>query len=149
MESIESILAGMGIPADAERETWEGVIQKTRKLGQLILEHFGDKSPRELYPNPIVLPRGGYFQFNILSRAFGYSSTDALHMSLSSYHQGETKRQPNFTYGQMPSVEEIGGRPSIVFDEVCDSGWTLAETTRILTEELGSPEVVTAVLHYK
>ena len=149
MTEMEDLLAEKGIPASAVHETWDGVIDKTRKLGQQILTSCDGRPPIEVYPKMIVLPRGGYYVANILSRVFRYSSIDLLHLSLTSYESGRTESSHEFAYGQMPTREEVEGLDLLVIDEVCDSGLTLAETSRLLSDERGAASVTTGVLHYK
>lgn len=141
------LLEEMRVPADAEIETWESVTEKTRKLGHKILKSCLPQTPLERYERMAVIPRGGYAAANILSRSFGYPSSELLHLSLTSYKKGKTQRTA-FKIGQIPRVRDVKGKSILVIDEVCDSGLTLAKVSEVL-EGLGASEVTTGVLHYK
>lgn len=135
------------IPADALRETWESVYEKSVKLAQLIEAHCRETSER--FDVMVVVPRGGYYPANIVSRELGFGATDLLHACIGSYvGQGTTDRTGEFKLGQMPAPESVRDKNVLVIEEVCDTGQTLAYLDTYL-KDAGASLVRTGALHYK
>jgi uncharacterized protein len=108
------------IPADAIRESWDDVYEKSRRLADMI------EAAGERFDAMVVIPRGGYYPANIVSRRLGLEATDMLQASIGSYEQGTTDRKGDFQLGQMPDDAQVRGKNLIVIDEVCDTGKTLS-----------------------
>jgi hypoxanthine phosphoribosyltransferase len=96
----------------------------------------------------LVVPRGGYYPANIVSRELNFGAVDILHASMSSYELAGASKRQEFRYGQMPSEAEIKGHNVLIIEEVCDTGHTLNELV-IFLHELGAKTVRTAALCYK
>ena len=73
------ILREMDVPSDAVIETWDSITAKTVILGRQILDFCEPEAPSEVYDLMAAMPRGAYHPVNILSRAFGYGSTNIIH----------------------------------------------------------------------
>lgn len=138
------------VDADAQIETPDSIRPKIQALGKLVFADCAAEglSVKERYPVVVVLPRGSYDAAGLLTRAFGYSSGDIQHMCLRSYTDGIT-REKSIKRGQIPLRAAIEGKDVLTIEDVCDSGLTLGEEDRILTEELGATSNTVAVIHYK
>ncbi len=134
------------IPDDATRITWEDVHDKSVNLAELIKNHC--QKIGERFDYLVVVPRGGYYPANIISRRLGFEADDILQASIGSYKQGSTDRLPDFRLGQMPSDAEVKGKQLLIIDEVCDTGSTHAFLAKHLKEQ-GATLVRAGVLHYK
>jgi hypoxanthine phosphoribosyltransferase len=134
------------IPDDAIKITWEDAYDKSVKLAELIKNHC--EKTGERFDAIVVIPRGGYYPANIVSRRLGFEADDMLQASIGSYKQGTTDRLPDFRLGQMPSDKDVQGKRLLIIDEVCDTGYTLAFLTKRLQDQ-GAALVRSGVLHYK
>ena len=134
------------IPDDAVRETWESVYEQSLKLAQKIENHC--RNTGEQFDKMLVVPRGGYYPANIISRELNFGATDILHASLSSYALAGASKRQQFQYGQMPSVAQVHGHNILIIEEVCDTGHTLNELVKFLRKS-GAGIVRTGALCYK
>jgi hypoxanthine phosphoribosyltransferase len=141
----------LGVPDNARVESWDSIRPQMRLLGRQIVhacrEEGGD--PRDIYNVGIVVPRGGYEVANYLARPLGFDSTSLFGFSLKSYEEGLAEQGKGFDFGQRPAAEDIEGKRVLVFEDVCDSGLTLAETERVIMDDLGAERVDCAVIDYK
>lgn len=133
------------IPDDALRLTWDEVYEQSVRLAEQIEQYCRETGGQ--FDAMLILPRGGYYPGNIVSRELGFESVDILHASIGSYQDAQTK-QEDFRYGQMPPRELVAGKDILVIDEVCDTGKTLECLGRYLMEN-GAKSVKTGVMHYK
>ena len=134
------------IPADALRETWDSVYNKTLQLAAMIETDCRQRG--EQFDAIVVVPRGSYYPVNILARELGFGAVDLLHASIGSYADATTDRRSEFQLGQMPSDKQIAGKNLLIIEEICDSGRTLKFLTDRLREQ-GAGLIRTGVLHYK
>ncbi len=139
-------LAKMGIPPDADIETWESIYKKTLELAAKILDHCEETG--EVFDNLIAIPRGSYYPINIVARELGCSGVDILHASIASYKIGAGGRGEGFIIGQMPTKKQLNGKNLLIIEEVCDTGHTLAYLNDRF-KKAGAKLVRTGVLHYK
>lgn len=133
------------IPADAIRETWDSAYEKSIKLASMIDNHCRETGER--FDVMVVVPRGGYYPVNIISRELGFGPTDLIHACIGTYKTASATRN-NFELGQMPTAKQVAGKNILVIEEVCDTGHTLDFLTYYL-KKAGAGLVRTAVLHYK
>jgi len=133
------------IPADALRESWDSVYQKSIDLAHMIEAHC--KATGENFDLMLVVPRGGYYPANIVARELGFSSVAIIHASVGSY-EDQSSQQTDFQLGQMPTREQVTGKNILIIDEVCDTGQTLQFLNHYLKEQ-GAELVRTGVLHHK
>jgi uncharacterized protein len=139
-------LASDGYPIDAMREFPHSVRDLATSLADRIEQHCADTG--EQFDKIIVIPRGSYDPANIMVRRFGFTAVDLIHMCMSSYKDGQMKRNGVFEYGQMPTPEEVDGLDLLIIEEVCDTGETLKHATELLA--LANAGLIrTATLHYK
>jgi uncharacterized protein len=136
----------MDVPADALKETWESVYEKSVKLAGLIEEHC--RRTGESFEYMLVVPRGAYYPANIVARELGFDSVHLLHASIGSYKDASSERKADFELGQMPESEQVKGRDILIIEEVCDTGQTLEYLYKYLKEN-GAGRLRTGVLHYK
>jgi hypoxanthine phosphoribosyltransferase len=134
------------IPDDAIQESWDDIYKKSVELAELIKNHCEETGER--FDAMVVVPRGGYYPANIVSRRLGFEADDMLHASIGSYKQGSTGRLPDFQLGQMPTDKEVKGKNLLIIDEVCDTGYTLEFLMKHLKKQ-GAALVRSGVLHYK
>lgn len=134
------------IPANAMKETWDSVYEKSVMLAERIAAHCAETGER--FDAILVVPRGSYYPVNIVARELGFGATDLLHACVSSYMADSTARTPSFSIGQMPSAAEIRGKHLLIIEEVCDTGHTLDFLTKRFKEQ-GAALIRTGVLHYK
>jgi uncharacterized protein len=134
------------IPADAFRETWDSVYEKSVRLAGLIEGHCRETGER--FDSVVVVPRGSYYPVNIVARQLGFTATDLLHAGVTSYAPVGSKRQAEFKLGQMPSSSEVKGKNLLIIEEVCDTGQTLTFLTEHFKEQ-GAKLVRVGALHYK
>ncbi len=134
------------IPANATRETWESVYDKSLQLAELISQHC--QKTGERFDAIVVVPRGSYYPVNVISRELGFTATELLHACVESYGVGSTERQAKFKIGQMPTSRQIAGRNLLIIDEVCETGHTLQYLRERFMRQ-GATRVRSGVLHYK
>ncbi len=133
-------------PADALRETWEGIERQSFQLAAMACEYAQDSDRR--FDALVMLPRGGYFPALVISRCLGFEAIQILQASIGSYQDGATQRRGDFKTGQMPTEADVKGKHLLIIDEVCDTGETLAYLVKQL-QSMGAASIKTGVLHYK
>lgn len=136
----------MDVPADALRETWESVYDKSVELAKQIETHC--RTTGESFDIMLVVPRGAYYPANIVARELGFDSVHLVHASIGSYKQASSQRKSEFELGQMPTPEQVRGKNILIIEEVCDTGQTLKYLYDYL-HQAGAGLIRTGVLHYK
>jgi hypoxanthine phosphoribosyltransferase len=131
---------------DIIRENWDDVYKKSLELAALINKDI--ESVDAYFDYMVVVPRGGYFPANIVSRQLGFDVTRLVHACVGSYDEGLDKQREELITGEMPPNEKIKGKNLLVIDEVCDTGETLTFLTDYL-KKAGAKNVHCGVLHYK
>jgi hypoxanthine phosphoribosyltransferase len=134
------------IPDDALRLSWDDVYKQSVELAEKIEAYC--KETGDQFDTMLVLPRGGYYPGNIVSRELGFPSVNLVHASIGSYDDASTRQRDEFQLGQMPPSEQIKNKHVLIIDEVCDTGKTLKFLQDYLVKQ-GAAEVKTGVLHYK
>ena len=128
-------------------ETWDSVFLKTTSLGHDIIRR-SLAEPAERVTRIAVVPRGGLYMVNVLSRMLGLSGAEVLSLSISKYDREHPTRAGEFTVGSLPSRDAVAGQVVLIADEVHDTGETMQRAKDILLG-LGAAAVRTAVIHYK
>lgn len=128
-------------------ETWESVYLKTTTLGHEIIRRTLD-DPAERITGIAVVPRGGLYMVNVLSRMLGLSGSEVLSLSISKYDREHPTQSGQFQIGSVPSRESVQGQVVLLADEVHDTGETMERAKDILMR-LGASAVRTAAIHYK
>lgn len=136
----------MDVPADAIRETWENMYDMSVELAGIIEQHC--RYTGERFDAMLVVPRGGYYPANIVSRELGFSAPHLLHACVGSYQAASRQRAGGFALGQMPTREQLAGKNILIVEEVCDTGQTLDFLYKFLKEN-GAQLVRTGVLYHK
>ena len=95
-----------------------------------------------------VVPRGGLYMVNVLSRMLGLSGSEVLSLSISKYDREHPTQAGEFRVGSVPSREAVEGQVILLADEVHDTGETMQRAREILLD-LGAASVRTAAIHYK
>lgn len=129
----------MNIPNEKVHESWEDVYQKSVALAKMI------KDSGEHFDVMVVVPRGGFYPANIVSRELGFGAVDIVQASIGSYNANQ---QGEFKIGQMPAAEQVRNKSLLIIDEVCDTGKTLNYLVEYL-KDVGAQQCKTGVLHYK
>ncbi len=128
-------------------ETWDSVFLKTTTLGhEIIRRTLGD--PAERITRIAVVPRGGLYMVNVLSRMLGLSGSEVLSLSISKYDREKPDQAGEFRIGSLPAREAVEGQVVLLADEVHDTGETMQRAKETLFD-LGAVAVRTAVIHYK
>jgi hypoxanthine phosphoribosyltransferase len=128
-------------------ETWDSVFLKTTTLGhQIIRETLAE--PDGMISRIAVVPRGGLYMVNVLSRMLGLSGSEVLSLSISKYDRDLVTEAGEFRIGSLPSREAVEGQVVLLADEVHDTGETMQRAKEILLD-LGAVSVRTAAIHYK
>jgi hypothetical protein len=128
-------------------ETWDSVFLKTTTLGhQIIRATLAD--PDAMISRIAVVPRGGLYMVNVLSRMLGLSGSEVLSLSISKYDRENATQAGEFRIGSLPAREAVEGQVVLVADEVHDTGETMQRAREILLD-LGAASVRTAAIHYK
>lgn len=135
------------VPNHPVWETWESTLLKTTALGHMIIAATKN-NPEEDFTRIAVIPRGGLYVVNILSRMLGMSGDQVLSVGISKYDRDDPTHAGEFKHGQMPRREDVAGQRVLMADEVSDTGETEAEGEEILYS-LGAVDVKTAALHIK
>jgi hypoxanthine phosphoribosyltransferase len=128
-------------------ETWDGVFLKTTTLGHEIIQQTLD-APGERITRIAVVPRGGLYMVNVLSRMLGLSGAEVLSLSITKYDREHPTRAGEFRVGSLPTREAVAGQVVLLADEVHDTGETMLLAKQTLLD-LGAVSVRTACLHYK
>jgi hypoxanthine phosphoribosyltransferase len=128
-------------------ETWDSVFLKTTTLGHAIIHRTLD-DPAERITRIAVVPRGGLYMVNVLSRMLGLSGSEVLSLSLSKYDREHPTQAGEFRIGSLPSRESVEGQVVLLADEVHDTGETMQRAKDILLD-LGAASVRTAAIHHK
>src|SRR4051794_26640931 len=103
----------MGDVSDAAIwETWDSVFLKTTTLGHAIIRRTLEE-PKARITRIAVVPRGGLYMVNVLSRMLGLSGSEVLSIGLSRYDREHPTQAGDFRVGSVPSRESRGpGRPA-------------------------------------
>lgn len=128
-------------------ESWESTLLKTIALGHMVIDA-ARKNPEEAATRIAVVPRGGLYVVNILSRMLGMSGDKVLSLGISKYDRNHPTHAGEFKIGQLPTRKHIEGQRVLLADEVHDTGETTGKAIHILYD-LGATSVKTAVIHYK
>ena len=128
-------------------ETWDSVFLKTTTLGHEIIRR-SLEDPGERITRIAVVPRGGLYMVNVLSRMLGLSGSEVLSLSISKYDREHPTEAGAFRVGSIPSRESVEGQVVLLADEVHDTGETMERAKNTLLE-LGAASVRTAAIHYK
>jgi hypoxanthine phosphoribosyltransferase len=128
-------------------ETWDSVFLKTTTLGHAIIRRTLD-DPAERITRIAVVPRGGLYMVNVLSRMLGLSGSEVLSLSLSKYDRAHPTQAGEFRIGSLPSRDAVEGQVVLLADEVHDTGETMQRAKEILLD-LGAVSVRTAAIHHK
>jgi hypoxanthine phosphoribosyltransferase len=128
-------------------ETWDSVFLKTTTLGHQVIRHTLD-DPSARITRIAVVPRGGLYLVNVLSRMLGFGGSDIVSLSISKYDRDHPTHAGQFTIGSIPARESIEGQVVLLADEVHDTGETMQLAKKTLLD-LGALRVYTAVIHYK
>lgn len=135
------------VPSNTVWETWDSVLLKTTALGNLIRESYKN-DPTEAATKIAVVPRGGLYVVNILSRMLGMSGNNVLSLGISKYDRDHPTQEGQFKIGQLPVRNDVENQRVLLADEIFDTGETTKKAVSILME-LGAASVKTAVIHYK
>jgi hypoxanthine phosphoribosyltransferase len=128
-------------------ETWDSVFLKTTTLGhQIIRETLAE--PGGMISRIAVVPRGGLYMVNVLSRMLGLSGSEVLSLSISKYDREHPTQAGEFRVGSVPARDAVEGQVVLLADEVHDTGETMQRAKQILLD-LGASSVRTAAIHYK
>ena len=76
-------------------ETWDGVFLKTTTLGHEVIRRTLEE-PGERITRIAVVPRGGLYLVNVLSRMLGLSGAEVLSLSISKYDREHPTRAGDF-----------------------------------------------------
>ena len=128
-------------------ETWESAHQKIISLGIMIMKH----TLREGIKLDLiaVIPRGGLYPVNILSRLLKIPGNRVILLGLSKYDPNDPMHDTEkFEIGQLPPKDMIEGKNVLLPDEVHDTGETMDLGYNIL-KDLGAATILTAAIHYK
>ncbi|HEX4019171.1 MAG TPA: hypothetical protein VHX15_20715 [Frankiaceae bacterium] len=87
-------------------ETWDSVFLKTTTLGHQIIRETLDE-PSEMISRIAVVPRGGLYMVNVLSRMLGLSGSEVLSLSISKYDRERVTQAGEFRLGSIPSRESV------------------------------------------
>jgi hypoxanthine phosphoribosyltransferase len=128
-------------------ETWDSVFLKTTSLGHDIIRR-SLAEPDERITRIAVVPRGGLYMVNVLSRMLGLNGSEVLSIGLSKYDRDHPTRAGEFVVGSLPSRDSVQGQVVLLADEVHDTGETMQRAKETLMS-LGAAAVRTAVIHYK
>lgn len=128
-------------------ETWDSVFLKTTTLGHQIIRDTLAK-PERMISRIAVVPRGGLYMVNVLSRMLGLSGSEVLSLSISRYDRDRHMEAGEFRIGSLPTRAAVEGQVILIADEVHDTGETMARAKQILLD-LGAVDVLTAAIHYK
>jgi hypoxanthine phosphoribosyltransferase len=128
-------------------ETWDSVFLKTTTLGHAIIRRTLE-DPKARITRIAVVPRGGLYMVNVLSRMLGLSGAEVLSVSLSRYDREHPTQAGEFRVGSLPQRESVEGQVVLIADEVHDTGETMQRAKEILLD-LGAAEVYTAAIHHK
>jgi hypoxanthine phosphoribosyltransferase len=128
-------------------ETWDSVFLKTTTLGHEIV-HATLQHPTTRITRIALVPRGGLYMVNVLSRMLGLSGAEVLSLSLSRYDREHPMQAGEFRIGSLPDRASVEGQVVLLADEVHDTGETMKRAKEILLE-LGAARVFTAAVHYK
>lgn len=96
----------------------------------------------------LIMQRGGAFPGDIVARQLGMNALQVVSASLRSYEPGSMNGSKQLEIGQFPREAELGGYHTLIVDEVCDTGRSLARIKPMVLA-YGAATAVTAVLHYK
>src|ERR1700760_2501705 len=105
-------------------ETWDSVFLKTTTLGHEITQQTLS-DPSERITRIAVVPRGGLYMVNVLSRMLGLSGAEVLSLSISKYNREHPTQAGEFRIGSLPSRESVEGQVVLLADEVHDTGETM------------------------
>ena len=128
-------------------ETWDSVFLKTTTLGHAIIRMTLD-DPLMRITRIAVVPRGGLYMVNVLSRMLGLSGDEVLSLSLSKYDRDHPTEAGAFKIGSLPSRDAVEGQVVLLADEVHDTGETMQRAKDTLMS-LGAASVRTAAIHHK
>jgi hypoxanthine phosphoribosyltransferase len=128
-------------------ETWDSVFLKTTTLGHQIIRRTLD-DPSARITRIAVVPRGGLYLVNVLSRMLGFSGSEVVSLSISKYDRDHPTQAGAVTIGSLPARESVEGHVVLLADEVHDTGETMQVARQALLD-LGAAAVLTAVIHYK
>ena len=127
-------------------ESYKSMQRRARLLGKAI----GNAVERKLTPPPnrlLMIPRGGYFPADTLTRALDISGLANIFLGAKSYDE-ETDLPGKILFGQVPPVELVVGQNILIVDEVCDTGQTLYAAHQLM-DDMGANSVISGVLQYK
>jgi len=127
-------------------ETWESVFLKTTSLGNSIIKKTLQDNNK--ITRIAVVPRGGMYVVNILSRMLGLSGDQVLSIGISKYDVINPTEAEDFKSGQMPNRELVEGQTILLADEIADTGETMDKAVHLL-KGLGAMAVMTAAIHHK
>jgi hypoxanthine phosphoribosyltransferase len=128
-------------------ETWDSVFLKTTTLGHEIIQQTL-KDPSERITRIAVVPRGGLYMVNVLSRMLGLGGAEVLSLSISKYDRAHPTQAGAFKIGSIPARDAVEGQVVLLADEVHDTGETMLVAKKALLD-LGAASVRTAAIHYK
>jgi len=128
-------------------ETTESVMLKAFELGHQITRRTLE-NPDFRITKLCVVPRGGLFVANVLSRSFGMSGDQVLSLGLTRYGTEHPELAGEFKLGQIPEKKLVEGQSVLVVDEVYDTGQTMVKAKDIM-HGLGAASVYSGVIHYK
>ena len=127
-------------------ESYKSMQRRARLLGSAI----GHAVERKLIPPPnrlLMIPRGGYFPADTLTRALDISGLANIFLGAKSYDE-KTNQPGKILFGQIPPVELVKGANILIVDEVCDTGQTLYAAHKLM-DDMGAETVISGVLQYK
>lgn len=123
------------------RITFDQIWQATRSL----VDQYLDQNEIKFSSKPTIIigiHRGGAVPAGMASYLMG----NAGGVSGISY-SSKTGKGDDKNHDMRPNVEHFANQQILLIDDVCDSGYTLAELTEMLKEQ--NCTVYTAVVHYK
>jgi hypoxanthine phosphoribosyltransferase len=127
-------------------ETWESIEQKSVMLAGQIAARC--ERERFKFRRTVILPRGAWGMANIVTRRLGAESTQIFSDTKTHYLNGQTLPADKMKSGQEPDYSEFAGVNTLVLDEVCQTGESLAVIKNSLVAA-GAGRVIVAVLAYK
>jgi hypoxanthine phosphoribosyltransferase len=136
------------IPDTDINETWETITEKTTTLANHVIAKTL-RDPCQKIDRLAIVPRGGLFMANVISRKLGLGGYDVISLGLSKYDIDDPTKAGAFKVGQMLDRPElVEGKTVLLADEVSDSGETMQYAKRALLR-YGALTVLTAAIHYK
>lgn len=145
------------VSPDAIKPSYDQMAAWTRELGRIVMQGCVPQTPLEKFDVSIVMPRGGYFLYDVLAHAFGFKGSRLQALGTDSYEPDGITPKDSLEFTQLPDPKYINGKRIFLGEDVCDTGRTLDEAVKLLmgTSQLvernifKARQVTTAAVVYK